>query len=293
MPTLKSPLDITPDYLANLRKTKGTKGSEQFIKEQEFLTGQRKAGIEVDQNTPATADQVRAALSPFGPAGADAAERLVASSPNGVPRTLLGNTQTALSNMNSFRARTTDIEKAPTGYRKTPDGRLEAIPGGPADQKIKDKATKEQGMVDAQIAQANTVISKVDQALAKVSRWTTGAGARLGDVPGTSARDLRSDIDTIKGILGFATLQDMRRNSPTGGALGQVSDNELRLLTSTVASLDQAQSADQLRRSLGEIKTHYQKWLETVRQANSTGTQGAPESNLASASNGGDPLGIR
>ncbi len=52
--------------------------------------------------------------------------------------------------------------------------------------------------------------------------------------------------------------------SPTGGALGAVAVQELIALQSTVASLDQAQSPTELRKSLEKIEGHYNKWLETV-----------------------------
>ena len=45
--------------------------------------------------------------------------------------------------------------------------------------------------------------------------------------------------DTVVSNIGFERLQAMRDASPTGGALGQVSDNELRLLSSALGSLSQ------------------------------------------------------
>lgn len=156
-------------------------------------------------------------------------------------------------------------QKAPQGFRWTQSGELEAIPGGPADIKQQLLQQKEDFQIKGLKDQADLVIGKVDQALSKVGLLTTGIGGSImGKIPGTEATNLENDIDTIKAILGFSQLTEMRKASPTGGALGQVSDRELKLLTSARASLDQKQSAEQLRERLNEIKTHYQNWLNTM-----------------------------
>jgi hypothetical protein len=136
---------------------------------------------------------------------------------------------------------------------------------------------KETALQQGQLQKAQNVIDKVDQALQKVGSFTTGLGAKLSVIPGTSAKDLEADIQTIKANLGFNELQEMRRNSPTGGALGQVAVQELQALQATVASLDQAQSPEQLRERLGEIKTRYINWSNTLRgQLPQNQNQGQP-----------------
>lgn len=172
--------------------------------------------------------------------------------------------------------------KAPAGYRYTPDGNLEAIPGGPADIKAGELGAKRAKSQQAAIAQADRVIGKVDQALKKVG-WDTagGPGKFLSGIPGTEAKNLETDLETIKANLGFAELQAMRDASPTGGALGAIAVQELTALQSTIASLDQAQSPSQLRARLGEIRNHYSNWKKAVGEANGTdsppsGKQGQP-----------------
>lgn len=176
--------------------------------------------------------------------------------------------------------KTASSQKAPTGFRYTTSGDLEAIPGGPAGLKLQDKEKKEAGLRDASIRQADLVINKIDQALQKVGFTTTGiGGAVLGGIPGTKAKNLKRDIDTIKANLGFSTLQEMRRNSPTGGALGQVAVQELEMLQSTISSLDPTQSDEQVIRNLNEIKTHYNNWKNAVQQAGQS--VGDPEADAA------------
>lgn len=127
-------------------------------------------------------------------------------------------------------------------------------------EKVEAKETKQVNLTN----QAKTVLNKVDEAINKVGGFTAGFGGLLANVPGTKARNLQADIDTIKANLGFQQLQAMRDASPTGGALGQVTERELGFLQSTVASLDQLQSPDELRKALGQIKVHYNNWLDAI-----------------------------
>ena len=83
-------------------------------------------------------------------------------------------------------------------------------------------------------------------------------------------------------------LQQMRDNSPTGGALGAVAVQELTALQSTVASLDQLQSPSQLGKALEKIEGHYTRWLDVMKQ--SGGGQGGATGNWGdkpAASKGG------
>ena len=155
--------------------------------------------------------------------------------------------------------------KPPLGFRYKADDptSLEPIPGGP-----KDTAPKDLAKAKGAVQKANTVIGKVDEALAQTGTFTTGAtGTALGLIPGTPAYDLDKTLDTIKANLGFSELQAMRDASPTGGALGQVAIQELAMLQATVASLDKGQSKANLRRGLQQIKQHFENWKRAVTEA--------------------------
>jgi hypothetical protein len=116
------------------------------------------------------------------------------------------------------------------------------------------------------MAGADNVVSTVDDALSTVDWGSTGvAGKFASRIPGTDAYDMSKAIVTIKSNLGFDKLQAMRDASPTGGALGQVSERELEGLQSTVASLDMGQSPAQLRKNLEKIKKHYAAWVDTTK----------------------------
>jgi hypothetical protein len=85
--------------------------------------------------------------------------------------------------------------------------------------------------------------------------WATGwRGQVLRNLGGTDARALQARTDTILANLGFERLQQMREESPTGGALGQVAVREIELLQATIANLDQAQSQEEFMRELDYLQ---------------------------------------
>lgn len=154
--------------------------------------------------------------------------------------------------------------KAPQGYRFKPDGSLEAIPGGPADIKAGELGDKREREREASVSSTQNVLDTISEAK-KLTGWTTaGPGGVAAALPMTDARELAGKLQTIKANLGFDRLQEMRRNSPTGGALGQVAVQELNALQATVASLDQLQSPAALGRALDKAEKHYSRWLEVM-----------------------------
>jgi hypothetical protein len=139
----------------------------------------------------------------------------------------------------------------PAGINKPP---VPKAPGG-----VADPARASQNQSDS----ANLIISKIDQALPKLGYMTTGFfGSHLSGIGGTDAANLKADLETIKAQLGFEQLAQMKSQSRAGASgLGALSDNEMRLLVSARANLDQAQGPDQLRDRLTELRTHYSNWL--------------------------------
>jgi hypothetical protein len=49
----------------------------------------------------------------------------------------------------------------------------------------------------------------------------------FGMLPGTEARSVNNNLDTVKALIGFDALARMRAASPTGGALGAITEREL------------------------------------------------------------------
>ena len=131
-------------------------------------------------------------------------------------------------------------------------------------QKKQDAIDKQLGTAEGVIENTKVVLGKIDEAEKLVGKGTTGFGSYLSVIPGTPAKELSSVIGTIKARLGFDQLQQMRNASPTGGALGQVSNRELAALEGALASLDQGLSADALKQNLRQIKDSYSRWQQTA-----------------------------
>lgn len=83
----------------------------------------------------------------------------------------------------------------------------------------------------------------------------TGAGSMLSKVPGTGYADTKAKLDRLTNRGAFNTLAEMRANSPTGGALGSVSDRENAMLASAAGTLSTAQSPAALAKALREYKS--------------------------------------
>ena len=92
------------------------------------------------------------------------------------------------------------------------------------------------------------------------SMFAAGPGAMLSSVWNTDSRKLAGLLTNLKAVIGFDTLAEMRANSPTGGALGQVSNIEINLLQAVQGTLDQGQQ-ELLIRSLTDIKGNYPRLL--------------------------------
>lgn len=99
---------------------------------------------------------------------------------------------------------------------------------------------------------ARSAIKVIDEAptLLPAAGFAGSLGLKAGSTPSVN---LRAQLDTIKANVGFEQLQQMRSSSPTGAALGPVSDFENRLLSSTIASLDQGQDAATLKQALKRV----------------------------------------
>jgi uncharacterized protein YjgD (DUF1641 family) len=126
--------------------------------------------------------------------------------------------------------------------------------------------------------------------------WTTGfVGSQLSKIPGTPAYDLGRTLDTLLASAGFETLQEMRNNSPTGGALGSVTERELALLQATWGSLQQSQSKEQFEANLDRFNRQLQQSWDRVNNAYKR-DYGVPYfqdgQQLMSPQTDNDPLGI-
>lgn len=178
------------------------------------------------------------------------------------------------------------LGKPSPGFQWKPDGQggflpeQQPIPGGPVDLKNRQAAEKQRLAAESAMRKADILGAKVDEALKQVGPLTTGAGSFLAAIPGTPQHDLGANLETIKAIVGFEELRDMRAASPTGGALGGIAVRELDFLQSAIASLKQSQTPKQLKANLAKVKEHFANWSRVMRenqamQGNAIPTPGA------------------
>lgn len=165
----------------------------------------------------------------------------------------------------------TDVPTADGLVRVYADGRSEMLRGpsgapltpapSPEQQRADAEAAAERAAADLAARNAaktnQTTVQNtrrvVGEILPNVSGWTAGLGSLIAVVPGTPAADLAANLDTLEANLSFERLAEMRANSPTGGALGQITVRELDLLGATIANIRNSQSPEQLRRNLQVI----------------------------------------
>lgn len=118
--------------------------------------------------------------------------------------------------------------------------------------------------------QAEKTNSAIDDLLPRVNNKTVGVGSYAGFIRGTEAKDFAADLEFLKSSIGFGALQEMREASKTGGALGQVSDRELSLLTSALGGLDVGQTPENFKKNLNRIKESVNRWNQAVGGASNT-----------------------
>lgn len=135
-------------------------------------------------------------------------------------------------------------------------------------QKRMEGEAKARLSLDQAGARIQRVDALVDEILPRINSMTAGwIGGKLSGVDGTAAADLRRDIGTLQAIAGFDELAAMRASSPTGGALGSITEKELMFLQSVVRNIENAQSPKQLHRNLQEFRREVKGSWDRVNQA--------------------------
>jgi len=197
---------------------------------------------------------------------------------------------------------------------------MEVIPGSATDKEQKE-ANRVAGLG---LQSRKDKVDLMDRAISKsidllktdpeIAQWQGALvrvlGRKTGDVIGADTKTAVLDtlLTTIKANIGFDKLQNMRDESPTGGALGQVAIQELIALQSSIAPLDPKQGPTELTANLEYILETYrtnmeklansysdavlrQYGMENAIQFRTQDAQGNPLPEEGSAP--ADPLGIR
>lgn len=180
--------------------------------------------------------------------------------------------------------------KLKPNYRWKADGSggAEPIPGTKEADVRTERLHKADLLVNQLAATSGNVLNAIKTIESKTDWGETGlVGTIAGAIPGTAAHDVQAAIDTIEANIGFGALQEMRASSPTGGALGSVTEKELNLLTSTVTSLKKSQSKEQFLQNVARVKLQYRKTLQAIKAARDAEIDAADEAGVDD-SGGGD-----
>jgi hypothetical protein len=195
----------------------------------------------------------------------------------------------------------------PAGYRMSADNKtLEAIPGGPTTVPLAPKELQAREAKYPLATQAvKTVESKADRLITDIETLKTHPG--LDSITGTvygrtpsatkEGRQAQALYDSIVARGGFQELAAMRAASPTGGALGNVSNQEGQQLKDAFGTLNRTQDAADLRTQLGRVADDVRGAKQRVREAyDMTYDYKASAPSSGNSDSGGkkaDPLGIR
>lgn len=122
------------------------------------------------------------------------------------------------------------------------------VPGSPAYQSIEQTAEQQEGKHRSRARAATTVVQDLERGLNLIpelgalaqGEGVIGGVARTSSakVPGTVANRITQFTESALSNVGLDTLQDMRENSPTGGALGQVPIQQQKRLEQVLGSLN-------------------------------------------------------
>lgn len=188
---------------------------------------------------------------------------------NGQPKPISGGGQTINVGGNN------DIGTIPAGMMVTRDAAgnvtgMQAIPGSPAEREAQAAADAAAAGTNQASRYGNVVVEDIDRALdvlAKDPTWSTGMlGQAMGSIKGSNSDRLNNLLDTVRANSAFDRLQAMRDASPTGGALGAVSERELGLLQSAIGSLETG-NAEDLAYNLKRLQTIYSEIIDGPKAA--------------------------
>jgi hypothetical protein len=150
--------------------------------------------------------------------------------------------------------------------------------------------TREIGMMQSTIEQAGRVVRDIDTIISTANSASLPSTGKFSDwiatLPVTTgASDVRALIQNIEADVAFKTLADMRRNSPTGGALGAISDKELSLLAAAEGSINPTLSWPIFKRNMEAIRDARKELLTMYSDKLSKMGAGTSRSDLTSEIN--------
>ena len=171
------------------------------------------------------------------------------------------------------------MPKAPAGYRYTPTGDLEAIPGGPAaagpnltpkDIQKREAALPQARQAVSTVSNTMSVIGEtVDRLLANRDGLNGVTGLVGGRTSGITdaARQAEADINQLKNLAFIQGITELRNASKTGAGVGNVSNKEGDRFENLKASLERTQSYNSMIDALKRLKSQSEFTRQSLKEA--------------------------
>ena len=166
-----------------------------------------------------------------------------------------------------------NIGAIPSGYRLTPEGNLEAIPGGPTTQNLsaKDRQKREadypkaKSTVEDFEARADILIGQL-----RHLKEMEGLESAVGPISSSiktifpETADFETELESIKAQGGFSELISLKNSN---GSLGPASNLEHQLLGNAFGNLSLRQSPKQFKTNADEAITALENGKQRMRKA--------------------------
>jgi hypothetical protein len=149
-------------------------------------------------------------------------------------------------------------------------GEVEVIPGSKLFKELNKSRIKQQKTYEVFLEDSANSIERLDRI---IDGFTNDAWLRKGYgqipaiLPDSTQRTILNDLKTIKNVIGFDTLQELRANAESGASgLGQLTERELDVLQNLLGELD-PKDPDGIVRNLTRIKARMIGMREKLRVA--------------------------
>jgi hypothetical protein len=142
--------------------------------------------------------------------------------------------------------------------------------------KAEEDAKTDEGLATKEEVSENIFLQDIDKTIDTIVAnendlvGVTGWSGYLGSwIPGSDIREVGQSLASIKTKIGIDKLSEMRASSPTGAALGNVTEEENRMLQKAMGALDQPGSSKMLVHNLRRARVAYDLILNGIKDPSS------------------------
>lgn len=145
---------------------------------------------------------------------------------------------------------------------------MEVIPGSKTARELEKETEAGASRAEGKVLASSIVLDEIGRVRKlikneKLAQPITGVtGEVASKIPGSVRRSAEGMVSTIKANIGFDRLSQMRAESPTGGALGNITEQELAYLQSVLGNINLDQNPRLLLENLDRLEKLYQGILK-------------------------------